>query len=299
MAPIQLALFHAEGLPRRRDARRLDAVAQRLLRPGLGGQPGNRFGVWRPQRTGDIVFGAFAHETSDAITQYRATDQGLEQLLSAADTFEHYAYVLAIDEQIALLQRRRLPQTKSLTNQQVIRDFGEYLDTVVRPVTDRFVGLRPFEEEMAEEEVRELLGAGRVIRIRIGRLAHRRVPDNVDLTNPDPDAQGVLHTYLNHDFDRNVSEVTLLADEDDASANVTDSFYAKGALAAGRLEEVDVMIGDRIERRARENRRATIEAEEPLTPEVVVQLVDRVLRHDYQIVATDDPQTTMFGPDGE
>jgi hypothetical protein len=299
VAAIQLALFRTDGLPGDRVAQhQIDLIAARLLTASFSGQPGSRYGFWRPQRTSNIVFGSFAHETSEAITDYRSTNEGVEQVLSATNTFEHYAFVAAVDEQIALLQRRRLPQTKALTNQEVIRDFALYLDEAVRPVTNRFVGLRPFEEDMAEEEVRELLGAGRVIRLRVGQLAHRRVPDDVDLTNPDPDAQGVLHTYVNHDFERNVSEVTLQANVGDASANVSNSFYAKGALAAGRLEEVEVVIDDRIERRVRENRRATIEAEEPLTPELVVQLVERVLRHEYQVVAIHDPQTTLFGPEG-
>lgn len=299
MAAIQLALFRTDGLPgERADHDVLDVIAARLLTASIGGQLGGRYGFWLPQRAGNIVFGSFAHETSEAITDYRPTDNGLEQVLSATNTFEHYAFAVALDVQIALLQRRRLPQTKALTNQEVIGDFATYLDDAVRPLTNRFVGLRPFEEEMAEEEVRELLGAGRVIRLRVGRLAHRRVPDEIDLTNPRPDANGVLHEYVNHDFDRNVSEVTLQAAEDDSDASVANSFYAKGALAAGRLEEVEVVIGARVERRVRENRRATIEAEEPLTPELVVQLVERVLRHDYQVVAIDNPQTTLFGPEG-
>jgi hypothetical protein len=276
----------------------LARAAGRLLTAPFGGQPGTRYGFWRPQRAGHVVFGAFAHETSEAITDYRPRDNGVEQVLSATNTFEHYAFVIALDEQVALLQRRRLPQTKALTNQEVVRDFATYLDDAIRPLTDRFVGLRPFEDEIAEQDVRELLGAGRVIRLRVGQLARRRVPDGVDLTNPDPDAQGVLHTYMNHEFERNISEVMLQADPNDASADVARSFYAKGALATGRLEEVEVVVGDRVERRVRENRRATIEAEEPLTRERVLDLIERVLRHDYQVAVQDDPQTMLFGPEG-
>jgi hypothetical protein len=240
--------------------------------------------------------GTFAHQTSDIVTDYRQTSSGVERVQGEVATFENYAFIVWFADEIVALQRRRLPATKSLTTEDVERDFQRYLSDAVLPLTNKFVVLRPFAEESNEDDVRELLHGGRVVRLRVGNLAGRVVPDGVDLTNPRPEADEILHEYMNYDLGQGVNEVTLQADPKREDADVAKSFYAKGLLASGTLEEVEAVIGGRRVRQVRENRQATIRVEDPITPDVAAMLLGRILQADYDLTPIDE-QPTLFGPD--
>jgi hypothetical protein len=296
MAEIQLALYRLSGIDwPRLDVGLRDELLRRFLGRGILGEEGRRFGLWQPRQFGSSVVGTFAHQTTESLTDYRETPSGLERVQADVPTFENYAFVIWFAEEIVALQRRRLPATKTLTTEEVERDFQRYVSDAALGITNRFVTMRPFAEESNEENVRELLTGGRVLRIRVGNLAGKSVPDVVDLTNPRPDADGILHEYMNYDLRRGVNEVTIQADPGQEDADVSSSFYAKGVLASGTLEEAEVVIAGRRVRQVRENRQATIRVEEPITPEVATVLLARILHAEYDLTPIDE-QPTLFGP---
>ena len=239
MAEIQLALFRVQGFDwNSLDERQRGEVAAAFGNGPIRGSATRRYGFVKPNHLNGAIWGQFAHQTSEQLTDYRSTGGVPEQVSGETLTYEHYWYIVWLDSLMVLLQQRRLPQTKDLTNSEVARDFEECLSQIFIPVTGQLVSMNQVEEAPTEDGVRELFSSGRVLRLRVSGLGGRRVPPEIDLTNPRPDANGVLHEYVDHDFARGIGEVTMRADESDPAADVSKSFYAKGVVAAGIVEEV-------------------------------------------------------------
>ena len=253
-----------------------------------------QYGFVKPNHLEGAIWGLFAHQTSEQLTDYRTTGSEPEQVPGATLTYEHYWYIVWLDSMVALLQLRRLPQTKDLTNQEVARDFEEAVRQAFIPVTGQLVVMELVEEAPNEDGVRELFATGRVFRLRVSALAGKRVPAEMDLTNPRPDANGVLHEYVDHDFARGVGEVTMRADENDPAADISKSFYAKGIVAAGTVEEVAADVDGTTVRLVRESKRATLNTDDPITAETVSTLRARILKQDYE-PAHESQQETLFG----
>jgi hypothetical protein len=295
VAEIQLGIYRLTGY----DWGSMSDSARRSLIDtfigfGFAGPPGRQYGVPNPQVDGAIAWGRFAHQTSELLMDYVHGPAGDEQVPREELTYEHYWYAISFEAATALIQQRRLPSTKDLSNQEVLRSFEEVISQAVVRVTGRLAGLIPLEVDQPEESLRELLGVGRVLKLRVTGLAGRRVPDSVDLTNPDPDVNGVLHDYMNFDYGVGVSDVTLAASEDDPDADVRRSFYAKAVVATGRVTEVEAEVdGVRI-KRARESRKATIATEEPLHLDAVRELIARVAGADLEPGSV-EIQDTLFG----
>jgi hypothetical protein len=275
------------------DAQRAEAVAA-FGRGPFRGPPTRQYGFVKPNHLDGAIWGLFAHQTSEQLTDYRPTGSEPEQVSGATLTYEHYWYIVWLDSLMVLLQQRRLPQTKDLTNLEVARDFEEALTQIFLPVTGQLVAMSPVEEAPNEEGVRELFSTGRIFRLRVSALAGRRVPVETDLTNPRPDANGVLHEYVDHDFARGVGEVTMRADENDPAADISKSFYAKGIVAAGIVEEVSADLDGTTVRLVRESKRSTLNTDDPITAETVLTLRGRVLKQEYE-PASDGQQETLFG----
>lgn len=105
MADIQLALYHLEGYEATQlKPSELQGIVDAFAVPALYGIPGEQFGLWQPQVSGQTVWGRFIHQTSEALTDYRPTDQGVEQVPGEAWTFEHYWFVVWFDSQVVLLE---------------------------------------------------------------------------------------------------------------------------------------------------------------------------------------------------
>jgi hypothetical protein len=294
----QLGLFRVDGYSwDQLDFEERDQFVTGFLTGTFRGKPGRLYGIPNSVRAEDSVWGRFAHQTNETLTDYRPTALGTEPFSTEALTYEHYWFVMWFDLNVCALQQRRLPRTKDLTNQEVARDFEEALSQASIPVTGRLVGLRPYDDATNEAELLELIHSGRVLRIRVGSLAGRSVPAGVDLTNPRPDANGILHEYVDHDYRSGVSEVSVRVAPEDPGADAKLSFYAKAALATGILEEVEVDVGGRTIRRVREERRASIKVEEPLTEKTVEDLQRRIRLNEYELVAV-EYQPTLFGPTG-
>lgn len=296
MALIQLALYRLLGLDWAvlRDDQR-DGILGQLVSEGTLGHEGDRYGFLRPRASGAVVLGQFIHQTAETLTDFLPTLSGLQEVEKEIYTFERYWAVVWAGAGVAGLQRRRLPATKTLTTQDVERDFANLVSQAALAHTNRFVSLRPFEEP-SDGDVRDLLDNGRVMTLRVAGLSGRIVPPDVDLTNPRPDANEVLHEYMDYDLGRGVNEVTLKADPTLPDANVAKSFYAKGLAAAGSVEEVEAYVDGQRVRRVRENRQATIQVEEPITPEVADMLLARIQRSEYDLTPAEDQQQTLFGP---
>jgi hypothetical protein len=207
------------------------------------GLPPNRRAFVGINRLGHVIAGFFAHEDRRIGVQY---DSHWTKQVQSGEEFEHLFFALVLDQGQVVLQRKRVEREFVTINLNAMRRaFFDLLGITFLQAgfkSDRIMR-QLFQETRHKAEMLRIFNEHQVTHIRVKELRGRRVPEEINLFNPDVDKDTILKQVLNDDY-QHMDELEASAGEDVGASNLREAKVVRAAMLTGEPQEVRAVIAN-------------------------------------------------------
>jgi len=173
------------------------------------------------------------------ITQQHSLEQHLyddrkRETRGELDSYDDRLFILDFTNNRLILEWRQFRGKPPLTLRLMLRRMSRILNDIIRNVLpSSAVDLLPIERETTKDQFIDLFYSYRIIVAEVENIGAYRVPEEVQLVNPNPHLEGAIRDLLEHDYERNALDRLTAEVTDNSEGDLRRAAVVRGALHSG------------------------------------------------------------------